>query len=326
LDLILDLMRQLQEHQGESITITGGEPLRHPSIEAIVAEACARFKAVNLLTNATLVTEELARRLYHDNLRLQISLDSADPHLHDAIRGKGAFDRAMAGISTWARIAGPERITLCAVATNGNLDALPRLVKLAGDLKVARVRILPVRPVGRAGKLVLGLSVDAYLSTVEITKQEQQSASSKIDVTYGIGGLLLAVPGRCSDDSWCPIGEELTIDVKGDAYPCGLLMGPEFKLGNVRESSLLTLLESAVMKACCEALVDRRRIPECAACPWQNFCQAGCMGQAWQDNGTIWSRDLFCDYRLRAYPKAFDKILASNKGEREARGTDLQNS
>ena len=60
----------------------------------------------------------------------------------------------------------------------------------------------------------------------------------------------------------------------------------------------------------CLALVERRqKIEKCAACTWRNLCQAGCMGQALDNKGTIWDTDDFCDYRKRAYKEAFDRIL-----------------
>jgi len=61
----------------------------------------------------------------------------------------------------------------------------------------------------------------------------------------------------------------------------------------------------------CRALAERRsKIQECAACTWRNLCQAGCMGLALDNKGTIWDTDDFCDYRKRAYKEAFDKILS----------------
>lgn len=87
---------------GREVLFTGGEPFLHPELAAMVTSA-ARHVEVTVLTNAMVFDRgsrrTLLERLPRDGVVLQISLDSPDPGLHDAVRGSGSFDRARAGIA-----------------------------------------------------------------------------------------------------------------------------------------------------------------------------------------------------------------------------------
>lgn len=86
---------------GREVILTGGEPFLHPEIGALVGEVSTRAPVV-ILTNA-MVFAKGARRaalesMDRQRVTLQISLDSAEPGLHDANRGAGSHARALAGI------------------------------------------------------------------------------------------------------------------------------------------------------------------------------------------------------------------------------------
>jgi MoaA/NifB/PqqE/SkfB family radical SAM enzyme len=73
----LDLLANL----GTSvITISGGEPLLHPDLDAIVSHARRRGMIAGLITNGYLLTAERIERLNHAGLdHLQISIDNVTP-------------------------------------------------------------------------------------------------------------------------------------------------------------------------------------------------------------------------------------------------------
>lgn len=120
---------------GQEIVLTGGEPFMHPEIGALVAEVSRRAPAV-ILTNA-MVFSKGARRAALESMdrgevTLQISLDSAEPDLHDAHRGAGSHARAMSGIAL-ARSLGfhvkvaatiDERDTASTAALHARLDEI----------------------------------------------------------------------------------------------------------------------------------------------------------------------------------------------------------
>lgn len=94
----------------KEIAFTGGEPFMNPEMIDMTEAALARGYAVLILTNAMRpmmrksVQTGLARlnAAYPDKLTLRISVDHYRRDLHDAERGKGAFDKTLEGME-WLR-------------------------------------------------------------------------------------------------------------------------------------------------------------------------------------------------------------------------------
>jgi AdoMet-dependent heme synthase len=85
------------------IYFTGGEPFLHPELIEIL-EDTLRHAPCSVLTNGTLLTAVRvnALRTLSDasrySLEIRVSLDGIDAAAHDAFRGPGAFERALAGL------------------------------------------------------------------------------------------------------------------------------------------------------------------------------------------------------------------------------------
>lgn len=136
---------------GQQVLLTGGEPFLHPRLDAIVAAASALLP-VTILTNG-MVYARGARRATLEGMdrarvTLQVSLDSADPALHDTQRGAGSHARALAGITLARELGFPVRIaaTLYEHDLSGGV-ALHALLDRLGIPPDDRL----VRPVARQG-------------------------------------------------------------------------------------------------------------------------------------------------------------------------------
>ena len=137
------------------VYFTGGEPFLHPKILELLAHALARMPAT-VLTNGTLVTEGVADRLAElaarsrYSLEIRVSLDDPDREANDRVRGRGAFDRALAAIARLHRRGLPAILTATDLGTSGR-DLYERLRGLLTERGVARPRIklLPLFPLGR---------------------------------------------------------------------------------------------------------------------------------------------------------------------------------
>jgi MoaA/NifB/PqqE/SkfB family radical SAM enzyme len=84
------------------VVVTGGEPMLHPKLLPMLDYATSRIDTL-LLTNAMLATTRSFRGLRErrdSRLAVQVSLDSADPRLHDRWRGKGSWRQAVDGLTT----------------------------------------------------------------------------------------------------------------------------------------------------------------------------------------------------------------------------------
>ena len=316
-DLPADLVSQLVDEfvmaGGDAITVSGGEPLLHPEIERILADAASKV-SIWLLTNGTLIDRDWAKRLSDLHLRVQISVDGSCPEVHDGIRGVGSFDRAMRSVKLLQEAGLSERLNFSTTVMQQNVDNVTEIISLAEALSVPFVRFAPVRKWGTAEttwvNTGLGLTPADHERFYEAAILRQKESPTHIDISCGLSGFMLDLPKSVTDDIWCTVGRQLVIDASGFTYPCVLLMQESFRLGNVFRESLTHMIESEKMSELCGMLVQRRSgIDVCSQCNWRNLCQAGCMGLALEHKGTIWDTDDFCDYRKRAYKEAFDRIL-----------------
>jgi AdoMet-dependent heme synthase len=159
----------------KEIYFTGGEPFLHPEIVAMLAFALERAPTT-VLTNGTLIdaamTEALAALAAgaRYSLEIRVSLDDPDRARNDAIRGRGAFDRALGAMKRL------HDHGLLPILTATEVEAAPpgarlydrlRRLLLDAGLTRPRVKILPLFPVGRVAGSGGGTVTPEMLATVD---------------------------------------------------------------------------------------------------------------------------------------------------------------
>ncbi len=100
IDRIRRLAAEAVEAGVSELILTGGEPFLLPDIDELVA-VCTAVLPTTLLTNGMLFKGrrlEALRRMDRQRLTLQISLDSSTPEVHDSHRGRGSWEKAVAGM------------------------------------------------------------------------------------------------------------------------------------------------------------------------------------------------------------------------------------
>lgn len=316
LETVLRLVDELVEAGGTSLTLSGGEPLIYRELEPLV-KAIGRRLPVQFLTNGILITEARARFLAeHLDASFQVSLDGPTPGIHDAIRGPLSYEGAMRGIHHLQQAGLAHKITLATTIQRNNHQALDDLVRLASELGIPKLRFLPLRKEGRAqdtwdctGE---GLDVATYERIFDRILENPAERPKGLDLSCGLSGFgLFAHQGG---EHWCTVGRKLVVDPSGGVYPCAIMMGEDFRLGSIHRASLAEVLVSPSLNELRAAVLGRKeRISGCVSCLWRNFCDSGCMGLALEEKGTIWDVDGLCDYRQRAYARAFDGLLARLK-------------
>ena len=93
------LIKDIAEFKSPVILFSGGEPLMRPDIFELIDYAKKMGMRAVLSTNGTLITKEVANRLFHLGLSyVGVSLDGVGA-VNDKFRGmNGAFDAALEGI------------------------------------------------------------------------------------------------------------------------------------------------------------------------------------------------------------------------------------
>lgn len=147
------MVRALVQAGVRRVRITGGEPLLHPRVTALVAfVASLGVDDLALTTNATRL-DELARPLRDAGLRrLTVSFDSLVPERFWRITRGGRFDRVLAGIDAAIAAGFEELKTNTVVLRDDNDDELPALVEWAWARGIVP-RFIELMRVGEGAKL-----------------------------------------------------------------------------------------------------------------------------------------------------------------------------
>ena len=88
-----------------NVTLQGGEPFCREDLEELIAGIVRNRMRFSLLSNGTLITDEIAAFLASTGRcdGVQVSIDGSIPLTHDAFRGKGNFFKAIEGIKCLRR-------------------------------------------------------------------------------------------------------------------------------------------------------------------------------------------------------------------------------
>ena len=217
------------------LNITGGEPLTHPHLFNILRLARSRGIRTGVLTNGTLIGDWDARKLKACNVDyVQISLDGM-VKVHDSIRGKGSFKKAVSGI--YALKSHGIFTSISFTAQNNNLFELKKLArfcKLLGADKLWFDRVIIPADEDKD---------DLTLSAESFQKLCRTAARLNRKGRVFCGRSLQFIPCKNKVIYHCAAGENLLIVLaNGDVMPCRRL---PFIIGNVKQSSLLSLHQSS---------------------------------------------------------------------------------
>jgi len=302
----------------ERFYITGGEPMIRDDFWSLVDAITAKAELA-VLTNATLIKGKNLERLQQADpslLTLQVSLDGPDAASNDPIRGKGSFDRTVAGIH--AALSAGFQPTLTTVVTQQVAGQLEQMIQLASDLGLRAVHFLWLHLKGRASEedSDFGLSTATLIEAVERARALGQQLGVAIDnyeeLKTRFGGpadLKLDLSGAC----W----ESLCVYADGKVYPsAATAQVPELCLGSIHDSTLRELwLESAPAKQMRQASVTR--LSQCSDCNYKYLCGGGDIEHryfyAGESNGTsrFEADDPYCELYQAMIATAMTELARS---------------
>ena len=129
-----------------------GEPLYHPHIIDMIKKAKAIGATVELITNGTLLTEQVARALLSTEIDvLWLSLDGARPESYGDVRLGAMLPEVLANFtrlrySSWAYQYHQPHLGIVFVAMKRNIADLPEVMRIGARLEADRFVITNVLP------------------------------------------------------------------------------------------------------------------------------------------------------------------------------------
>ncbi len=156
------LIDQIAAFARPIFVLSGGEPLFRPDIFEIARHASDAGLIVALATNGTLIDADVAHKIKASGIhRVSISFDGADAATHDIFRGKGAFNRSLAGMRCLHEVGVPYQINT--TVARHNLHQMDQTLALAKQLEAHALHLFLLVPVGCG----VEIAPDQQISAVE---------------------------------------------------------------------------------------------------------------------------------------------------------------
>jgi len=285
-----------------SINITGGEPLLRRDLFTILDEARRQSFDCSLLTNGTLVTNDIAKTLVELKISgVQVSMEGPE-EIHDSIRGKGSFAASASGIEYLVDAGLP--VTINATLSSLNASSLKQVIAFASHVGARRIGFSRLVPAGKGRALL-----SRMLRSDEVKELYESVLPLEIRALEIVTGDPIAAQMKKPSNgdagntamSGCSAGVAgLTILPNGNVTPCRRL---PLSLGNVRRDSLREIWATSPIL---EALRDRSKYKgKCGTCHRWAHCR-GCRAIAY-----AYSRSQGSDDFLSDDPQCF--LSAGNK-------------
>jgi radical SAM protein with 4Fe4S-binding SPASM domain len=149
-DVILNTLDHAAQLGCLKVHLSGGEVTLHRDLTAAIERGAQLGMRMNLTSNGVLMDKSRARAWVNAGLRAaSFSLDGARAKTHDGIRGvPGVYKRTIRAIRILRRevdrLDARLRIRVNNVLSSRNLDELPALIEIAGELGVVDVVPMPI--------------------------------------------------------------------------------------------------------------------------------------------------------------------------------------
>jgi uncharacterized protein len=266
----------------------------------------------SIQTNGTLINEKWAAFFKKYNFLVGVSLDGPE-EINDARRvtgsGKGSFNSIMQGIQYLKE----EKVdfNILTVLHEDNIFKAKELMNFYQSEGFSHVQFIPCmdfqsQDINQPGK---------YLIT---PRQYGDFLCEAFDVWYNNGEPQISVrffdnilavylhqqAELCTQQQTCP--KTIIFEQNGDAYPCDFFIHNQYKLGNIREESLESLINKELME---EFSSKKSALPaQCQSCEFLQLCHGGCPRNRIGENNEL-AVEYFCQSYKQLYRYAHERML-----------------
>lgn len=288
-----------------TLIYTGGEPLVRPDIFTLLKHSREAGLANIIATNGTMIDEEMAFKLKdHGVVCNAISIDAADPAVHDFVRNKpGSFELALRAIEATKKAG--ILLQINTTAMEYNMPHLSGLIDFADRQDAGIMLMYQLVAVGRGEKIEKAtLKKNANRQLSELIAEKQRTLSTIIEPVAGPqywpfilekkgirDGLMLKLAGQVFHG--CAAGRGFVyIKANGDVWPCPFV---EINAGNIRDLGFDKIYRDAPVF---RNLRNREKLLQgvCGDCHYKTVC-GGCRGRAFAYSGDYLAEDPRCFIR-----------------------------
>lgn len=279
------LFSHLRDLKVKQVYISGGEPFLREDLPAILeyAKTHGDIPCVVLLTNGTLVNEDMAERVSGWVDGVSVSLDATSSESECRIRGENRLDAILRSIQLLKQYDIP--VSIDSTIHADNVEDIPEYVRLAEGLGV-KLHYSLLTPTPSCPDLE-GLSLDDDSLGRIYSLAVDALSSNKCSLGEFGSREHLAVKDSCGAGR-----KTVSIAADGSVFPCHMLHYDALRMGNAfLECGLKGVLKDAAHEL---SIPKVDHIPSCAACEVRYFCGGGCRASSMAKLGHLRSKDTLC--------------------------------
>lgn len=270
------VIRQAAAQGCRQLQFIGGEPLLYRPLLSLIDEArTLGFSFIEIFTNGTLLTEEMAQALAERQVHVAISLHGSRPETHDQITQQpGAFASVHDNLLMLRRHYVP--IRLAAVMMEQNQDELEQIAALAQRLGVEQFNYDLIRPVGRGQR-----------AESKPTKEELLRPKWLLSPNF-----FTSQESYLRNRWWHPCwAAELAVTHNGNILPC--IFSRDHVIGNLLDNQLSDVLASDRLRDLWGLTKDK--VAVCRDCEYRYACD-DCRPLAEGESGDLYAKYPHCTY------------------------------
>jgi len=251
------------------IGFSGGEVFLRQDALDVIGRAFGLGMSTSVVTNGTVLSEEIAQRLADYGTRTFLSIDGARAETHERIRGKGTWDAAVLAAEKLRKY--KVKVSTIMAASKLNYEEASDYLSLARKLGAKAGCLIPMMPAGRAtAELILNAEeMVTLLQEIDKAANELEFPASLWCTPFA----KLVVKSRYVFADYCRSSvEEMDVDPEGNVLLCDVL---DIVVGNVREKEVLQAWREQEKNTLVNSLINPKLPPPCLDCPLSQQCRGG---------------------------------------------------
>ncbi len=280
------LVDEFIELGGHNITLSGGEPLMHDSIEKILYYCHEKRLTINLLSNLSLMTDSLVDILKQINVGfIQTSVYSLSPLIHDKItKRKGSLEKTLKSIDKLLNE--NIQVQLSCPVFQINKESLLSVIDYAKRKNIRLRTNSALLPKTNGDNSFV---IDNVLSSKEwrcllykMTEPELNYMRDYVFENNSNSIELFQNPKEFLDSPLCDAGiSYCAISPTGDVYPCPEWLS--YHMGNIYEKKLSDIWNHSQEVKLLRRINRQKNFKKCLECNSINYCKR-CFAYYEKDN------------------------------------------
>ncbi len=279
--------------------------------------------SIDIETNGSLITDELAKKLFDMKVNIGVSLDGNKKHQdiqRRLINGKSSNEMVKKGINNLKKYYG-NNISGITVVTKYNYKDITDIINyFTNELKISNMKFNIVKDNPNANEDKIGLSLEEvkwFANKLFDVVELYNLLGIRFyegNIQTRINNLNERSNNNCCISNGCKGGINiLSIDMNGNIYPCEMMDYKNVKIGLIYKDGKLSSnidLKKQINKAKKENVYFQKKInKECKNCPWHYYCQGGCTSRIIYSNGKMKYDEIECEFNKIIYERIIDQML-----------------